>query len=516
MASEGAAGSSPSPCPSHEGVYLPLLSSQPLSSTPKTFANLVLCIVGSGVLGLPYTFSRIGWVMGFLTLIVSSAIVYHGMMLQVYSKHRLHRSRHGTHLVIASYGDLMYHAFGRWGQLAVDVLLTLSTFACAISYITFISQNAASIASSFQGMTFPSSDAFDSKFTHAMASNDHGNLSNLPNQLNMYSEAQEFLKSRYDNLSELSSQNQSLPELSHNETATVRFASLNLSFSGASPPDGILGGLSWLSASTYTWLVFPFEVALAAIPSVTFLAPFSAVGDTINFAGLAAVMVSEVLIIQKTSSLGNMKAFGSMLAVPSAFGVGVYAFQSSGIMIPIEAAMKEPLRLGSVMGLAFVLSGLIYALFAVLGYAAFGENTQQVITLNLESGIETIVVKVAICFSLFLAFPLVLNPMFELVERRFSQRKISLGFRTLLVFAIFLLATTVKQFTVFLSLAGSSISCLAGFILPAAVHIKVIKEDVDNPPTFLIYAADISLIVFGVIFGAFGTTVSFLELLESA
>ncbi|EEE61511.1 hypothetical protein OsJ_15803 [Oryza sativa Japonica Group] len=35
-----------------------------LSSQPKTFANVFIAVVGSGVLGLPYTFSRTGWVAG--------------------------------------------------------------------------------------------------------------------------------------------------------------------------------------------------------------------------------------------------------------------------------------------------------------------------------------------------------------------------------------------------------------------------------------------------------------------
>ena len=33
----------------------------PLSSIPKTFANLMLCTLGTGVLSLPYTFSSVGW-----------------------------------------------------------------------------------------------------------------------------------------------------------------------------------------------------------------------------------------------------------------------------------------------------------------------------------------------------------------------------------------------------------------------------------------------------------------------
>ncbi|KAH7447624.1 hypothetical protein KP509_01G114400 [Ceratopteris richardii] len=375
------------------------------------------------------------------------------MMLQIHSKRRLLRSR-GNDLLIASFGDLIYHAFGKSGRLIVDVLLIISTLATGISYIIFISESVASIASSVvQG-------------THLSFS-----LLRLPNMRHIDGPNSENLRLLSEKLI----------------------------------------GLSWQSSSIYAWFILPVELALSAIPSITLLAPFSAFGDTINFSALTALMVSDVLEIKKTSHINTMKAIGNLMTVPSSFGVGVYAFQSSGIMIPIESAMGEPLKLGRVMGVAFVLSGILYSVFALLGYAAFGENTQQVITLNLSNGIEAMVVKSAISFSLIMAFPLALNPMFELLERRFSGRRVSLPMRAVSVFIICLIATTVKQFVDLLSLAGSSVSCLLGFILPAAIHIKTMKEDMDNPPSALIYAADYLLILFGLVFGAFGTTMSVLE-----
>ncbi|KAK1618729.1 hypothetical protein QYE76_024246 [Lolium multiflorum] len=41
----------------------------PLLSQPKTFANVFIAVVGSGVLGLPYTFSRTGWAAGSILLL---------------------------------------------------------------------------------------------------------------------------------------------------------------------------------------------------------------------------------------------------------------------------------------------------------------------------------------------------------------------------------------------------------------------------------------------------------------
>jgi proton-coupled amino acid transporter len=232
-----------------------------------------------------------------------------------------------------------------------------------------------------------------------------------------------------------------------------------------------------------------------------------------NLTALATVAAADIAEIQKASSYLAIVAFRNLMSVPSAFGVGIYTFQSAGIMIPLELSMANPRKLGTVLAWAFVLVGIIYSGFSVLGYMAFGEDTQQTITLNLQEGIVPIIVKGALCLCLLIALPLELNPMWELIERRFSQRRLSVILRALMVFVVCLFATTVKQLAVFLSLAGSSISCLLGFILPASLHLMIMKQNLEKPPSFLSMAADYVLIAFGLLFGAFGTTVSFIKLL---
>eukprot|EP00250_Pteridium_aquilinum_P035644 c9756_g1_i1 orf=196-1776(-) len=497
-----------------------LLASHPLSSATKTFANLFLVIVGVGILGLPYTFSNVGWALGILTLLMGGALSYHGMMLQLYSKRRLLKAHGELDLVIAGYGDLAFHVFGSWGRLFVDVLLTLGTFSGAIAHMAFIGQNFASIAVSVQtthtqGMQVLQNSHSSSHMAFSTAVGllnltcPHGNMTSDPAGRVAH---EKFTLPGYihDNQSffELGFENTSLLEPSHQDGSSL---GANLSFSLWNVIRQYLARINWLSSTTYTWCIFSLVVAICAIPSMSLLAPVSTLGNALNLAALVALMVSDVLEIKRTSGLPKMKAFGDIVAVPSAFGVGVYAFQASGIVIPLEASMEQPSKFGSVMEKTFISIGVLYGTSAVLGYAAFGSNTQQVITLNLRSGIEAMLIKSAMSFTLFVAFPLVLTPVFELLERRFCRRKLSLVLRTLVVFVVCLLSTTVKQFTDFLSLSGSSISCLLGFIFPAAVHIKVMKDHGGKPPTILPYIADYLLIVFGLVFGACGTVFSVLK-----
>ena len=49
-------------------------------SNTSTFFNIVISIVGAGVLGLPYTFRRSGWVFTMMAVCSSALLSYHCMV----------------------------------------------------------------------------------------------------------------------------------------------------------------------------------------------------------------------------------------------------------------------------------------------------------------------------------------------------------------------------------------------------------------------------------------------------
>ncbi|GJT24080.1 basic-leucine zipper domain-containing protein [Tanacetum coccineum] len=94
----------------------PLLgTSDSLSSTPKTFANVFIAIVGAGVLGLPYTFMRTGWITGFLMIFAVAGLVYRGMMLLIETRRKLESPL--TYSKINSFGDLGFAVCGPIGRI---------------------------------------------------------------------------------------------------------------------------------------------------------------------------------------------------------------------------------------------------------------------------------------------------------------------------------------------------------------------------------------------------------------
>lgn len=299
----------------------PLLPKSNLSSQPKTFANIFIAVVGAGVLGLPYTFKRTGWVAGVLTVAAVSALTYHCMMLLVHARRRLLLSPAPPKL--GSFGDLGAAVAGPAGKLAVDAMIVLSQAGFCVSYLIFIA---------------------------------------------------------------------------------TTFA--NLFNSGVAAP--ILG----IKAKTfYVWSFFPFQLGLNSIPTLTHLAPLSIFADVVDIGAMGVVLVEDVItFLEKAPTL---QAFGGFSVLLYGVGVAVYAFEGIGMVLPLESEAAEKDKFGKTLGLAMGFISLMYMMFGALGYFAFGDETNDIITTNLGSGVLSGLVQMGLCINLFFTFPLMMNPVYE-------------------------------------------------------------------------------------------------------
>lgn len=92
-------------------------NTKPLSSHPKTLANVFIAIVGAGVLGMPYAFKRTGWIMGLLILSFIAASTTYCMTLLVQIRRKLDSYDNGT-TNISSFGDLGFAVCGTFGRFS--------------------------------------------------------------------------------------------------------------------------------------------------------------------------------------------------------------------------------------------------------------------------------------------------------------------------------------------------------------------------------------------------------------
>lgn len=78
----------------------------------------------------------------------------------------------------------------------------------------------------------------------------------------------------------------------------------------------------------------------------------------------------------------------------------------------------------STLTIGFTTITAIFLLFGAAGYAAFGDMTCGTITLNLPKNDWTSdSVKLALCCALFFTFPIMMVPVYEILERSVESSK---------------------------------------------------------------------------------------------
>ncbi|GMH24533.1 hypothetical protein Nepgr_026376 [Nepenthes gracilis] len=396
----------------------PLLGKKPShqSSQIKTFANIFLAVVGSGVLGLPYTFMKSGWLFGLLTLFTAAFLTYYSMILLVHTRRKLD-SLNGFSK-ITSFGDLGFAVCGPIGRVAVDVMIILSQAGFCISYLIFIGHT----------------------------------LAHLLNR------------------------------------------SYSFEILGLSPK-------SW-----YIWGCFPFQLGLNSIAKLTHLAPLSIFADFVQIVSMGVVMGKDVSVFLKNRPALN--AFGGWNVVFYCVGVCVYAFEGIGMTLPLESEAEDKEKFGMTLGLSMGFISLLYGAFGTLGYLAFGDQTSDIITINIGTGLLSTLVQVGLCINLFFSLPLMMNPVYEVVERRLASGSYCLWLRWVMVLGISVVALVVPNFADFLSLVGSSVCIALGFVLPAWFHMLVHKAEMGRGGLLL----DGAIVGLGVLLGVSGTWTALMEM----
>lgn len=277
----------------------------------------------------------------------------------------------------------------------------------------------------------------------------------------------------------------------------------------SSSPDSLgsqILALSMSAKSWYIWGCFPVQLGLNSIATLTHLAPLSIFADVVDLAAMEVVIVKDVFIMMENRP--EVRAFGGLSVIFYGMGVAVYAFEGIGMVLPIESEMREREKFGRILGLSMGLISVIYGAFGVLGYFAFGNDTQDIITANLGPGLISLLVQLGLCINLFFTFPLMMNPVYEIVERRFWGGRYCLWLRWVSVLVVTVVALMVPNFADFLSLVGSSVCCGLGFVLPALFHLLVFREEM----SWKGWSIDAGIVALGLVLAVSGTWYALMEI----
>ena len=274
----------------------------------------------------------------------------------------------------------------------------------------------------------------------------------------------------------------------------------------------------------YQWAVVCAYVALPGI----FITRVSVIAWISMFSVFALLSSIATIIIYciteyRDMALSNIPPFDPQ-KFPIGFGVIVFSYCAHAVFPGVEGSMREPKQFPMMMNAAFGLAAVVKVLLGLLAVLRFGNQTEQVITVNMGiSPVFNIVATVLVVTNVFLAFPLCMFVVLETWDTKILPYFPHLGTESkyhwfwilltrviLLTFALFL-AVIVPHFGLLMGFIGSFTGTCLSFVFPCVFHLTL---KWNKTPWYSI-VTKIVVVLFGLVCGACGLFFSGRELAKA-
>jgi len=273
--------------------------------------------------------------------------------------------------------------------------------------------------------------------------------------------------------------------------------------------------LSDVPPTTILIMCLAILMPVVLLRHLKFLAPFSMFANMTNLSALGVVYVVDFMVMGEEHE--QKARYFKPEGLTYFFGVAVYCYEGIGMVIPLEDSMKAKEDFSWVLVGTMLLVSAVFLTFGMCGYMAFKDDTEGIVTLNLPGGVVSNFVQTALCCGLLFTYPIMMFPVSEIMDdtilnptNPYHVTKQNLG-RLGLVLFTGVVAVSIPDFGLFISLVGSSCCSILAFIMPAFLHYKLCKDDLSS---FSI-ASDWVIILFG-IFAAVVSTWQSVENIRAA
>eukprot|EP00656_Telonema_subtile_P025757 TRINITY_DN2779_c0_g1_i3.p1 TRINITY_DN2779_c0_g1~~TRINITY_DN2779_c0_g1_i3.p1 ORF type:complete len:331 (-),score=111.06 TRINITY_DN2779_c0_g1_i3:216-1208(-) len=200
-------------------------------------------------------------------------------------------------------------------------------------------------------------------------------------------------------------------------------------------------------------------------------------------------------------------------------GIAVYCYEGIGLVLPLEASMEDRSEFGWVLRSSMIAVTVLFLSFGASGYIAYGEETNSLITDNLPTGLVSQSLRVVLAVGLFFTYPIMMFPVSQILDdlcldMSDPQHPPTLKqnmLRVCLVAVTALVARSVPDFGLFISLVGSSCCALLAFVMPAAIHLEVHRDQMQ----WYYGVRDLLVMLFGVVVAVLGTYISLQEIVNA-
>ncbi|KAF4034925.1 Transmembrane amino acid transporter protein [Phytophthora infestans] len=246
------------------------------------------------------------------------------------------------------------------------------------------------------------------------------------------------------------------------------------------------------SSTTSSWtlilLQIPLYTPLVWVRRLEYFAFTSLFADVLIVFGLVYILTYTAKTLESATPGESSWQYFNSENWAMFLGVAVYCFEGIGLVLPTYDAMDDQIKykFPAILSWCVVCILVICILFAGTVYAAFGQNTQSVVTLNLPSSSEstgTMAVQLTYSLALVLSYPLMLYPVINILENKlFPYQRVKgfwrwqkNGFR----FALVCLTAVIGYFGKneldnFVSIIGGFCSVPLAFIYPCIFHSSLV------------------------------------------
>ncbi|EDQ90898.1 uncharacterized protein MONBRDRAFT_1039, partial [Monosiga brevicollis MX1] len=258
---------------------------------------------------------------------------------------------------------------------------------------------------------------------------------------------------------------------------------------------------SSISVPAYALIVLPGAILLTWIRDFRTIAPTSIVATLCLI--FSFIVIFGVYAIPPILYI-SLRCFVSQL--PIFFGNSIFAFESIGLVLPMENSMAEPERFATVINIGMSVVVILYVSFGALGYMVFGDAVQGSITLNLPDTPIFDSVKIALCIALFQSIAIQFFPAINVLERAYMpvvernvrsrlQTPVQLGIRSIIMCICAGLAIGIPKLGLVISLIGSLGAALLALIFPPLMHMRTFWHEMGP----VVKSKDIFITFFGVV-----------------
>jgi solute carrier family 32 (vesicular inhibitory amino acid transporter) len=276
-----------------------------------------------------------------------------------------------------------------------------------------------------------------------------------------------------------------------------------------------------VSSSTWSILSAALLAPTLWVRSMRWMAWLSAV--SLLSAGLAVatvvyVGVADELLLKEPLAPADLLFNGAGMGV--AAGIILFAFGGHGLYPIVYRSVKTTRQFNVALNCSTLIFVGVYILLAVCGYRAYGEATNQVITLNV-AGVPGRIATFMVLAIALLKYALQLHPIVDRIEAAWQLRAPSVhrciavsrqcAVRLSLVLATLAVAVLFPFFALVNSFIGAVFSSAVSIIFPALFYALLHRRTL----TTYQYASAIAIVIVGVIMLVIGTLASTYGLIES-